>query len=271
MSQLTKSLGSLQKLGPVLGLILITIILTIMSPNFLTADNIFNVLRQVSINALIAFGMTFVILTGGIDLSVGSILALASALTAGMLASGMDPVLAVIVGLLAGAVMGLANGLIITKGKVAPFIATLATMTIFRGFTLVYTDGRPITGLSDAVSFQMLGKGYFLGVPFPVVTMLIAYFVLFFILRKTTFGRGVYAIGGNEEASRLSGLKVDRLKIGVYSITGFLSALAGITLTSRLNSAQPTAGMSYELDAIAAVVLGGTSLSGGRGWIFGFK
>ncbi|PWW29587.1 ribose ABC transporter membrane protein [Cytobacillus oceanisediminis] len=269
MSQLTKSLGSLQKLGPVLGLILITIILTIMSPNFLTADNIFNVLRQVSINALIAFGMTFVILTGGIDLSVGSILALASALTAGMLASGMDPVLAVIVGLLAGAVMGLANGLIITKGKVAPFIATLATMTIFRGFTLVYTDGRPITGLSDAVSFQMLGKGYFLGVPFPVVTMLIAYFVLFFILRKTTFGRGVYAIGGNEEASRLSGLKVDRLKIGVYSITGFLSALAGITLTSRLNSAQPTAGMSYELDAIAAVVLGGTSLSGGRGWIFG--
>ncbi|MGA5690001.1 ABC transporter permease subunit [Cytobacillus pseudoceanisediminis] len=269
MSQLTKSLGSLQKLGPVLGLILITIILTIMSPSFLTTDNIFNVLRQVSINALIAYGMTFVILTGGIDLSVGSILALASALTAGMLASGMDPVLAVIVGLAAGAAMGMVNGLIITKGKVAPFIATLATMTIFRGFTLVYTDGRPITGLSDAVSFQMLGKGYFLGIPFPVVTMLIAYFVLFFILRKTTFGRGVYAIGGNEEASRLSGLKVDRLKIGVYSITGFLSALAGITLASRLNSAQPTAGASYELDAIAAVVLGGTSLSGGRGWIFG--
>lgn len=269
MSQLTKSLGSLQKLGPVLGLILITIILTIMSPSFLTTDNIFNVLRQVSINALIAFGMTFVILTGGIDLSVGSILALASALTAGMLAGGMDPVLAVIVGLLAGAAMGMVNGLIITKGKVAPFIATLATMTIFRGFTLVYTDGRPITGLSDAVSFQMLGKGYFLGIPFPVVTMLIAYFVLYFILKKTTFGRGVYAIGGNEEASRLSGLKVDRLKIGVYSITGFLSALAGITLASRLNSAQPTAGASYELDAIAAVVLGGTSLSGGRGWIFG--
>lgn len=269
MSQLTKSLGSLQRLGPVLGLILITIILTIMSPSFLTTDNIFNVLRQVSINALIAYGMTFVILTGGIDLSVGSILALASALTAGMLASGMDPVLAVIVGLAAGAAMGMVNGLIITKGKVAPFIATLATMTIFRGFTLVYTDGRPITGLSDAVSFQMLGKGYFLGIPFPVVTMLIAYFVLFFILRKTTFGRGVYAIGGNEEASRLSGLKVDRLKIGVYSITGFLSALAGITLASRLNSAQPIAGASYELDAIAAVVLGGTSLSGGRGWIFG--
>ncbi|WP_409300061.1 ABC transporter permease subunit [Peribacillus sp. SCS-155] len=269
MNKLSKSLGSVQKLGPLLGLLLITIILTIMSPNFLTVDNMFNVLRQVSINALIAFGMTFVILTGGIDLSVGSILALSSALTAGLLSNGMDPILAISVGLLAGALMGLANGLIIAKGKVAPFIATLATMTIYRGLTLVYTDGRPVTGLSDAVSFQMLGKGFFLGIPFPVITMLLAYFILFFILRKTTFGRGVYAIGGNEEASRLSGLKVNRLKMGVYTLTGFLSAFAGITLTSRLNSAQPTAGMSYELDAIAAVVLGGTSLSGGRGWIFG--
>ncbi|MCA1065219.1 ribose ABC transporter permease [Rossellomorea sp. AcN35-11] len=269
MNKVSKSLGSLQKLGPVLGLIVITIILTIMSPNFFTVDNMFNVLRQVSVNALIAFGMTFIILTGGIDLSVGSILALASAITAGLLASGMDPILAVMIGLLSGALMGLVNGLIITKGKVAPFIATLATMTIFRGLTLVYTDGRPITGLSEAVSFQMLGKGYFFGIPFPVVTMIAAYFILFFILRKTTFGRGVYAIGGNEEASLLSGLKVDRLKMGVYSLTGLLSALAGIILTSRLNSAQPTAGASYELDAIAAVVLGGTSLSGGRGWIFG--
>ncbi|MCM3177241.1 ABC transporter permease subunit [Cytobacillus horneckiae] len=269
MNKLTKGLGSLQKLGPVLGLLLIIIILAIMSPNFSTTENIFNVLRQVSINALIAFGMTFVILTGGIDLSVGSILALASALTAGMLASGMDPILAVLLGLLAGAAMGLFNGLIIAKGKVAPFIATLATMTIFRGLTLVYTEGRPITGLSDAVSFQMLGKGYFLGIPFPVITMLIAYLILYFLLKKTTFGRGVYAIGGNEEASRLSGLKVDRLKMGVYSLSGLLAALAGITLMSRLDSAQPTAGTSYELDAIAAVVLGGTSLSGGRGWIFG--
>ncbi|MFS0593784.1 ribose ABC transporter permease [Cytobacillus horneckiae] len=269
MNKLTKGLGSLQKLGPVLGLLLIIIILAIMSPNFSTTENLFNVLRQVSINALIAFGMTFVILTGGIDLSVGSILALASALTAGMLASGMDPILAVLLGLLAGAAMGLFNGLIIAKGKVAPFIATLATMTIFRGLTLVYTEGRPITGLSDAVSFQMLGKGYFLGIPFPVITMLIAYLILYFLLKKTTFGRGVYAIGGNEEASRLSGLKVDRLKMGVYSLSGLLAALAGITLMSRLDSAQPTAGTSYELDAIAAVVLGGTSLSGGRGWIFG--
>lgn len=207
MNKISKGIGSIQKLGPVLGLLLIIIILSVMSPSFTTADNILNVLRQVSINALIAFGMTFVILTGGIDLSVGSILALSSALTAGMLASGMDPVIAVLLGLLAGALMGLVNGVIIAKGKVAPFIATLATMTIFRGLTLVYTEGRPITGLSDAFSFQMIGKGYFLGVPFPVVTMLLAYLFLYFLLKKTTFGRGVYAIGGNEEAAKLSGLK----------------------------------------------------------------
>jgi ribose transport system permease protein len=264
-----KKINVFQKLGPLIGLFLIAIILSAMSTDFLTVNNIFNVLRQVSINALIAFGMTFVILTGGIDLSVGSILALSSALTAGMLAGGTDPILALLIGLMAGAAMGAVNGLIITKGKVAPFIATLATMTIYRGFTLVYTEGRPITGLSDAVSFQMLGKGYFLGIPFPVITMLITYAILYFLLKKTTFGRGVYAIGGNEEASLLSGLRVDRIKIGVYSLTGLLAALAGTTLTSRLNSAQPTAGVSYELDAIAAVVLGGTSLSGGRGWIFG--
>lgn len=259
----------LQKLGPLLGLVIITVILAIVSPSFLTLDNIFNVLRQVSINALIAFGMTFVILTGGIDLSVGSILALSSAVTAGLLASGMDPILAILIGLLAGAVMGAINGFIITKGKVAPFIATLATMTIFRGLTLVYTEGRPITGLSDSQIFELMGRGYLGWIPVPVIWMLISYCILYFILKKTTFGRKVYAIGGNEEASILSGIRVDKVKIWIYSITGTLSALAGIILTSRLNSAQPTAGASYELDAIAAVVLGGTSLSGGKGWIFG--
>jgi ribose transport system permease protein len=259
----------LQKMGPLIGLLLIIIVLSILSPNFLSLNNILNILRQVSINALIAFGMTFVILTGGIDLSVGSMLALASALTAGMLASGVDPILAILLGLLAGGLMGAFNGLIITKGKVAPFIATLATMTIFRGITLVYTDGRPITGLSDSVTITMIGRGYFFGIPVPVILMLISYLILYLILKKTTFGRKTYAIGGNEEASILSGIKVDRVKIWIYSLTGMLSALAGIILTSRLNSAQPTAGVTYELDAIAAVVLGGTSLAGGRGWIFG--
>ncbi|MBH0231338.1 ABC transporter permease subunit [Halobacillus yeomjeoni] len=261
--------NNLSKLGPLIGLILIMTILGFMSENFFTVNNLLNLLRQISINALIAFGMTFVILTGGIDLSVGSILAFGSALTAGMLASGMDPLLAVFIGLLAGLAMGAFNGLIITKGKVAPFIATLATMTIFRGATLVYTDGRPITGLSDSFAFEMIGRGYVFGIPFPGILMIIIFFILFFLLRKTVFGRQVYAVGGNEEASILSGIKADRVKIWVYSLTGMLSVLAGIILTSRLNSAQPTAGTMYELDAIAAVVLGGTSLAGGRGRIVG--
>ncbi|MFP3324004.1 ribose ABC transporter permease [Planococcus sp. SIMBA_160] len=258
-----------QKIAPFIGLILIIIIITAINPSFLSMSNILNVLRQVSINALIAFGMTFVILTGGIDLSVGSILALTGAVTAGMMASGIDPILAMLLGLFLGAVLGAINGVIIAKGKVAPFIATLATMTIYRGLTLVYTEGRPISGLGDSMSFQMLGKGYFLGIPIPVVTMLVSFGILYFILKKTTFGRRVYAVGGNEEASVLSGINADRIKIYVYSLVGALAALASLILTSRLNSAQPTAGQMFELDAIAAVVLGGTSLTGGRGWIVG--
>ena len=265
----TSSKELLGKLGPLLGLLLIVVVITILNPSFMTTDNILNILRQVSISALIAFGMTFVILTGGIDLSVGSTLALTGAVAASMLASGMDPMLAILAALTLGAVLGAINGIIIAKGNVAPFIATLATMTIFRGLTLVFTDGRPISGLGDAVTFQMLGKGYFLGIPVPVVTMIIAFIALYFIMHKTTFGRRVYAVGGNEGASKLSGINVDRVKIAVYSLTGMLAALSALILTSRLNSAQPTAGTSYELDAIAAVVLGGTSLTGGKGWIFG--
>lgn len=260
---------NMAKIGPLIGLIVIMVILGVLSDNFFTLSNIFNLLRQVSVNALIAFGMTFVILTAGIDLSVGSLLALGSALTAGLLTSGMDPLLAVFIGLLIGLALGAINGIIITKGKVAPFIATLATMTIFRGVTLVYTDGKPITSLSDSFTFEMIGKGYVFGIPFPAILMLIIFVILFFILRNTVFGRQVYAVGGNEEASTLSGIKADRVKIWVYSLTGMLSVLAGIIITSRLNSAQPTAGSMYELDAIAAVVIGGTSLAGGRGRIVG--
>ncbi|MFD2370689.1 ABC transporter permease [Brevibacillus sp. GCM10020057] len=257
----------LQRMGPLLGLALIVIVLSVINSDFLTVSNIFNVLRQISINALIAFGMTFVILTGGIDLSVGSMLALASAITAGLMAGGMDTWLAVLIGLLAGVVMGAINGLIITKGKVAPFIGTLATMTVFRGLTLVYTEGKPITGLN--ADFAMLGKGFFLEIPMPVIWMLISFAILYFLLRHTTFGRHVYALGSNEEATKLSGINTGKVKVLVYAVSGLLAALSGIILTSRLNSAQPTAGTSYELDAIAAVVLGGTSLSGGRGWIVG--
>ncbi|QWS50182.1 ribose ABC transporter permease RbsC [Bacillus sp. JNUCC-24] len=259
----------MQKLGAFLGLIILVAIVSILNPAFLEPLNILNLLRQISINALIAFGMTFVILTGGIDLSVGAILALSSALTAGFIVSGMDPILAIIVGCIIGAVLGMINGLLITKGKLAPFIATLATMTIFRGLTLVYTDGNPITGLGSNYAFQLFGRGYFLGIPVPAITMLLTFIVLWVLLHKTPFGRRTYAIGGNEKAALISGIKVPRVKIMIYSLAGFMSALAGAILTSRLNSAQPTAGTSYELDAIAAVVLGGTSLSGGRGRIVG--
>ncbi|ANF95685.1 MULTISPECIES: ribose ABC transporter permease RbsC [Paenibacillus] len=258
-----------QKLGPLLGFIILVIIVSVLNPGFLEPLNILNLLRQVAINALIAFGMTFVILTGGIDLSVGSILALSSAFVANLMLAGVDPILAIIIGCAAGGVMGMVNGLMITKGRMAPFIATLATMTIFRGLTLVYTNGNPITGLGDSMAFQLFGRGYFLGIPVPAITMAIAFIILWVILHKTPFGRKTYAIGGNEKAAIVSGIKVPRVKIMIYSLAGALSALAGAILTSRLNSAQPTAGTSYELDAIAAVVLGGTSLSGGRGRIVG--
>ncbi|TRZ40718.1 ribose ABC transporter permease [Niallia circulans] len=258
-----------QKLGPLLGLFLLVVIVSILNPSFLEPLNLLNLLRQVAINALIAFGMTFVILTGGIDLSVGAILALSSALTAGMMVAGVDPIVAILVGCILGAVMGMVNGLFITIGKMAPFIATLATMTIFRGLTLVYTGGNPITGLGDNYLFQLFGRGYFLGIPVPAITMILAFVFLFILLHKTPFGRKTYAIGGNEKAALISGIKVPKVKIMIYSLSGMLAALAGAILTSRLNSAQPTAGTSYELDAIAAVVLGGTSLSGGKGRIFG--
>ncbi|USK65127.1 ABC transporter permease [Peribacillus frigoritolerans] len=261
--------GIWQKFGPLLALVLLFIVITVLNPSFMEPNNILNLLRQTSINALIAFGMTFIILTGGIDLSVGSILALSSALMAGMMVSGLDPVLAILVGILLGAIMGVINGILVSKGKMAPFIVTLATMTIFRGLTLVYTDGKPITGIGDSVMFQMLGRGYFLGVPVPAVVMIIAFMILWFLLHKTSFGRKTYAIGGNERASRISGIKVDRVKVAIYGLAGTMAAIAGAILTSRLNSAQPTAGQSYEMDAIAAVVLGGTSLSGGKGRLFG--
>ncbi|WP_255989546.1 ABC transporter permease [Chitinolyticbacter albus] len=261
--------ATLQKLGPFIALMVVCVGLAFMSPDFLTVGNLMNVMRQVSINALIAFGMTLVILLGGIDLSVGSILAVSSVLTAMLMKAGYDPVLATLVGILAGALMGSVNGLIVAKGKVAPFIATLGMMTVLRGTSLVLSNGSPITGFSSDF-FSTLGGGYLAGlVPVPVVWTLLMFALFWFVLKKTVFGRHVYATGGNPEAARLSGVKTDRVQIWVYTISGAMAAMAGVVLTSRLNSAQPTAGVGYELDAIAAVVLGGTSLAGGRGWIFG--
>ncbi|KAF1021702.1 MAG: Ribose import permease protein RbsC [Paracidovorax wautersii] len=259
----------LQKLGPFFALLVVGVGLAALSPDFMTVGNLMNVMRQVSINALIAFGMTLVILLGGIDLSVGAILAVSSVITAMLMKDGWDPMLCTALGIASGALMGLANGLLIAKGKVAPFIATLGMMTVLRGLSLVLSNGSPISGL-DSDFFTLLGGGYVAGwVPVPVVWMLLAFAVFWFVLRKTVFGRHVYATGGNPEAARLSGVKTDRVQIGVYTLSGMMAAMAGVILTSRLNSAQPKAGTGYELDAIAAVVLGGTSLAGGRGWIFG--
>lgn len=259
----------LKKSGALIGLVVLFVVISCLNSSFIEPGNLKNLLRQVSINALISFGMTFVILTGGIDLSVGSILALSSALMGSMIIGGMNPVLAIIAACVIGTALGAVNGLIVTVGKVAPFIATLATMTVFRGLTLVYTNGNPISGLSEDQAFLDFGQGYFLSIPVPAVIMLLVFAVLHFILTSTPLGRKTYAVGGNEKVSFIAGIKIERIKVFAYAVTGTLTALAGAILTSRLNSAQPTAGTGYELDAIAAVVLGGTSLSGGKGRIVG--
>jgi len=259
----------IRQLGPLLALVVLVIFVTILNPSFINPNNLLNLLRQVSTNALIAFGMTFVVVTGGIDLSVGSTLALSGALSAGLIAGGLPPFLGIIAGLLVGAIGGFFNGFLVTKGKMDPFIVTLATMTIYRGLALIYTDGSPITGFGGGFIYQFLGRGYLFGIPFPVIIMAVMFILLYFLLHKMTFGRKTLSVGGNERASFIAGVKTDRVKIWVYTISGILSALAGLILVSRLNSAQPTAGSGYELDAIAATVIGGTSLSGGNGRISG--
>lgn len=264
-------LSKLSKFQSIIGLVAFSIVISMMNDRFLTSSNILNILRQTSINSIIAAGMTFVIITGGIDLSVGSTLALSGAVAAFLIGSGANPLVGIAAALAVGSLIGLVNGLAITKGKLQPFIVTLATMTIFRGATMVFTDGKPISsGYEKGGEFlSKIGNGYFMGVPIPIIIMIVVFAIGFYILTQTTFGRYVYSVGGNEEATKLSGVNTDKVKLLVYSISGFLAALAGIIITARLSSAQPTAGSGYELDAIAAVVLGGTSLAGGVGTILG--
>lgn len=269
MSNFKTKMKENQNLGTILALIILMIFVSILNPAFLQSNNLLNLMRQLIINGFIALGMTFVILTGGIDLSVGSTLALTSAIFSGLLQNGMNTGLAILIALVLGLVLGLLNGILITKGKLAPFIVTLATMTIFRGLTLVYTDGRPIAGPRDDFAFKFLGKGQFLGIPFQVILFILAFLVLWMILNKTALGRKIYAVGGNEKASFISGINIDKVKIWVYVISSLMAVLSGLVLTSRLNSAQPTAGAAYEMDAIAAVVLGGTSMTGGSGSLTG--
>jgi len=249
------------------GLLFLGLVLWALTPHFLTLSNLLNVAEQATIIAIVAVGMTFVILTAGLDLSVGSVLAFAGVVMASALHAGAPLPFALLAGLVTGTVCGLVNGLLITLGRLPPFIATLGMMSVARGTALMYTGGRPISGFSE--NFRWLATGEVLRVPIPVIVMIGIYAIAFFVLTRTKLGRYTYAIGGNEEATHLSGVNVRFYKIVVYGLAGLFSGLAAILLTARLNSAQPIAGMMYELDAIAATVIGGTSLLGGEGNVLG--
>lgn len=243
------------------------VLLAVLTPHFLTVTNLVNVAQQTVINAVIAVGLTYVIISGGIDLSVGSVLAFAGVVLALALQAGWPLVAAVAAGVGVGLGCGVVNGVLISYGRLPPFIATLGMMSVTRGAALLVTDGRPVSGFG--ADFRWLATGELAGLPVPVWGMLAVYAAGHFVLQRTKFGRYVYAIGGNEEASLLSGVPVARYKVGIYALGGALAGLASVLLTARLNSAQPIAGLSYELDAIAATVIGGTSLLGGQGSLIG--
>lgn len=253
---------------PLLGLVLLMVILSFNSSQFLTSYNLLSIIRQASINGLIAFGMMTVILSSGIDLSVGSTLAFTSLIMAKMIHAGFSSPIAIGIAILLGAMVGVINGLLISKGKLQPMIATLSTMMVFRGVTLYVSNGVPESKLGEGL-IGWLGRGSVAGVPVPVYILVIVFAIFFFMLNRTVFGKRVYAIGGNVKAARLSGIHVERNQIYVYMISGILATLAGIILTSRIDSAVPTAGASYEMNAIAACVIGGASLTGGRGKVTG--
>lgn len=266
-----KNLGNftniLRRFGLLLVLILMIIIMSIVSEVFLTSTNIINVLRQVSMNGILAVGLTFVILTGGIDLSVGSLVAVTGVIAGSMLQKGIGVVPTVLVSIGASVLFGFFNGILISSAKLPPFIATLASQTIARGFALVYSDGRPYTIQVDG--YKVIGKGSFIGIPIPVWIMFVVIAIAAVVLRYTTFGRHVYAFGGNRNAAKLSGINIKRTELAVYVISAFCAGLAATILAARISSGQPTAGEGYELDAIASVAIGGTSMSGGVGHLSG--
>jgi ribose transport system permease protein len=254
--------GIAESNGPLIGLLLLVLLLFILTPDFLTTSNLLNVGVQVAAVAILAFGQTFVVISGGIDLSVGSVAALAAVATGWAFNTGLSGWLALLVGLGFGIVGGLLSGLLVAFGRLPAFIATLAVLSAARGLTLVISDGVP-TPMPDQVG--ALGQNVGTYVPVPVLIMLGAFAVAAFILRKTYAGRAMYAIGGNREAAVFSGINVKRQTLVVYILSGLFAAVAGLILAGRLSSAQPTAATGYELDAIAAVVIGGASLSGGTG------
>jgi len=265
----TRALGSHsgRQLGTLAGLLTLCVILWAATPHFLTVSNLLNVLEQTALNAVVAVGMTFVIISGGIDLSVGSVLALAGICLALALEAGVPAPAAIGLALVVGTGCGLINGVLITRGRLPPFIATLGMMSVARGVALMLAEGRPISGFSEG--FRAIATERLLAIPGPVLITIVIYAVAHFVLTRTVFGRTTYAIGGNEEAARLSGVQVLFHKTAVYGVAGLTSAAAAVVLTARLNSAQPTAGTMYELDAIAATVIGGSSLLGGEGTVTG--
>lgn len=261
----------LNRYGIAVALVLELILFGVASPYFFTSDNLLNVSLQISITAIIAAGMTLVILTGGIDLSVGSVVAFAGVVAATTVKVPVPYVIALGLAILAGLGIGLLSGgiagLFVTRFRITPFIVTLALMTIWRGGAFVFTEGRPVWELPEA--FSQLGGGRFGGVPIPTLCMVAVFVVMHVVLNHTRFGRYVYAVGGNVEAARLAGIRTNRVLVQVYVVSGILSAFSGVLLASRMNSGQPNAGLMYELDVIAAVVVGGTSLTGGRGTVVG--
>ena len=254
--------------GIVLSFVILFVVLSFANPNFLTSINLLNVLRQLSINGILAIGMTFVILTGGIDLSIGSILAVAGVVT-GSLVTQQDPHTPLIAALAAvgvGAAFGAVNGALISRFRVPAFVATLGMLSIARGSTLLYSGGRPIPNLTP--EFRWLGNGFVAGLPVPIIVFAIVFVLSWVVLRFSVYGRWLYAVGGNSRSARTSGIPVRTMIFSAYVIMGALAGLAGLVLTARTTSALPQAGLGYELDAIAAVVIGGTSLSGGVGSVF---
>jgi len=267
-SIVNRPLDILRRFSVTIILLCICLAFALGSSDFFTTSNLLNVALQTSIIAIVAIGMTFTILTAGIDLSVGSVMALSGAIAAGLnVRQGFDPFVAIGIALLIGMLIGAINGLMIIKGGIPPFVATLAMLAIARGLTLVYTQGRPIAGLDER--FIYLGTGQIMGIPVPVFIMVVVAIIAHIVTRYTPFGLHVYATGGNEEPTRLAGVSPDRIKLAVYIISGFTAALGGVLLAARLWSAQPNAAVGWELDAIAAPVIGGTSLFGGVGTIGG--
>jgi len=262
----------LAEYGIILAFIALVIALSFASPYFLRMKNILNVLRQTSVNALLAIGMTFVILTGGIDLSVGSVLAFGGVVAASLASDALfgpivNPFLAAGAGLLGGLILGSVNGVFVAKWRMPAFVVTLGMLSMARGFTFIYTDGMPVPRIDER--FLVFGQGRLLGIPLPVIILAVVFSLAWVILYKTRYGRYIYAVGGNEKSAKISGVNTRFIVFTVYVISGLLSALGGIILTARTTAGLPQAGQAYELDAIAAVVIGGTSLSGGQGALSG--